>query len=403
MFHTLKGRFALSSYKALPGTPRINIRQLSVDLDVAGKNRLIAQAQKSILVLKETAEKLQRRRLNEIVKEFESRPDIWDKDLRTAKKLAREQRELKEKLQTLDELDNSFKGSVELCELAEDEKDYETANEAINEIASIAERARRTELASLLRGPADHMGCYIELSVGSGGTEAMDFAGQLLGMYEGWAALQGFSFNIKENQPGPEAGIRSAVVMMETPYSYGWMRGEQGAHRICRISPYDAAQRRHTSFAQLAVFPMEGADDDIEIELKDSDLRIDTFRSSGPGGQSVNTTSSAVRVTHIPTGLSAASQNERSQHRNKATAMSVLKAKLLAQQLRSKADAAAKIRSTLGDASFGSQIRTYYWNPQKFVKDHRSGYEEQDCAGVLQGHKLQPFMEAYLQWEASKD
>jgi peptide chain release factor 2 len=374
----------------------------SSEVDVVGKTRIINQAQKSIQVLRETADKVQRRRLLEIDNEFESRPDIWERDIRTAKALAREQRILKERLDNLKELEQSFQSNLELCELAEEENDVQITNEAIRELTDTATRARKSELDSLLCGPADHMGCYFEISVGSGGTEAMDFAGQLLNMYESWASLQGFNLQIKEKQDGPEVGIRSAVVMIDTEYSYGWMRGEQGSHRICRISPYDAAARRHTSFAQVAVFPMETNDDDSEIELKESDLRIDTFRSSGPGGQSVNTTSSAVRITHIPTGVSAASQNERSQHRNKATAMSVLKAKLLAMQLKAKAEAEAKVRSSLGEASFGSQIRTYYWNPQKFVKDHRSGHEDQDAAGVLEGHKLQPFMEAYLQWETSR-
>ena len=374
----------------------------SVQVDFLGKNRLINNAKKSLEVLKETRDNKYLKRLDEISKILAANPEIWDKDMRGAKKLAREQRTLNEKLQTINDLETSLNSSIELSSLAEAEKDSTLATECIQEIQDIAEKARKEELESLLSGPADHMGCYLEITVGSGGTEAMDFAGMLLRMYELWSQSRNFNVEVKEKQEGPEVGIRSAVLAIDTPYAYGWLRGEQGAHRICRISPYDAAQRRHTSFAQVAVFPMDSSQEEPEIELKESDLRFEAFRSGGPGGQSVNTTSSAVRVTHIPTGISVASQSERSQHRNKATALSILRAKLLAMELKARAEAQAKLRSALGEASFGSQVRTYYWNPQKFVKDHRSGYEENNAEGVLEGEKLQPFMEAYLLWESKK-
>lgn len=369
-------------------------------IDNATRNRHVAAAKRSLDFLKESIDSVDSKRLEELDKLFSDDTGIWERDVRMAKKLAREQRQLKEKIEGYWELDSALMGSIELSNLAQEEDDLDVVADCAREIGDIATRARQAELESLLRGPADQMGCYVEVSAGTGGTEAMDFAGQLLRMYELWGSIQGFPVQVKEKQDGPEAGIRSCVVAVQAPYAYGWLKGEHGTHRICRVSPYDAAQRRHTSFAQVAVFPMDfGQESDVEIELKESELRIDTFRSSGPGGQSVNTTSSAVRIVHLPTGISASSQNERSQFRNKATAMSVLKAKLLALQLKAKAEEQAKLRSTLGEASFGTQIRSYYWNPQKFVKDHRSGYEEQDAMGVMDGEKIQPFMEAFLQWE----
>ncbi|KAH9261910.1 peptide chain release factor 2 [Batrachochytrium salamandrivorans] len=374
------------------------------------KTRNIQACEHSLKVLRESLNWASPARLEAVTQELDSRPEIWTQDARLAKRLSREQKTIRERLAILKEMEHTLQGTLELVQLAEEEKDAELAADCAREFRQLVVRSKSIETESLLGGPADHMGCYVEISAGSGGTEAQDFAGMLLKMYTNWASnVAGMETMVKEMTEGGEVGIRNCVLQIASPYAYGWLRGEQGAHRICRVSPYDKEQRRHTSFAQVAVLPFAIGDEDDDAAgeddselMKESDLRIDTFRASGPGGQGVNTTSSAVRVVHIPTGLTVSSQGERSQHRNKATAMSLLKGKLLAQKLRQKAEEKARIRSLLPEASFGSQVRSYYWSPQKFVKDHRSGYESFDVDSILDGSRVHEYMEAYLQWDSRR-
>ena len=344
-------------------------------------------------------------RLAQVEKELRGDADteggLWDTNAALAGRLERERARLVETKEEVEHLAKQISTVAELADLAEMEADDEVMREALAEIDALRERARKLKIKSMLSGPADSFGCYIEVSAGAGGTESMDFAQMLLRMYQGWAERHGFSCVEKEITPGPDAGIRSGVVQLDSPDSYGWLRGEAGTHRIIRISPFSAKQVRHTSFAQVAVYPLNPDLKDADVDLKDSELRVDTFRASGPGGQGVNTTSSAVRVTHLPTGIAVACQSERSQHRNKAEALAMLRSRLLERKLKERAAAESKVRANLGEASFGTQMRSYYFNPKAFVKDHRSGLMVHDTASVLSGERLDEYLEAYLEWEAT--
>jgi peptide chain release factor 2 len=261
------------------------------------------------------------------------------------------------------------------------------------EIDTLRQLVDRLETESLLSGPNDGLNAIVTIHPGAGGTESQDWADMLLRMYLRWAERQGFQTVLYDYQPGEEAGLKSATFAVNGEYAFGLLTSEIGVHRLVRISPFDQAKRRHTSFASVFVSPE--IDDSIEVVIRPEDLRIDTYRSSGKGGQHVNTTDSAVRITHIPTGLVAACQNERSQHKNKDRAMSMLRSKLYEHELEKKKEATKKIEDSKLDIDFGSQIRSYVLQPYRLIKDHRTKMEVGDVDRVLDGD-LQPFIGAYL-------
>jgi peptide chain release factor 2 len=249
------------------------------------------------------------------------------------------------------------------------------------------------EFQSILNGPMDNHNCFLYLHPGAGGTESCDWANMLLRMYLRWAEQQGFTTELMEIQPGEEAGIKSATVLIKGDYAYGFLKAEVGVHRLVRLSPFDANKRRHTSFASVYVYPE--VDETIEVDIKEVDLRIDTFRSSGAGGQHVNVTDSAVRITHLPTGIVVSCQNERSQHKNRAMAMKILRSRLYEYYREQKEVEAAKVEEQKKDIAWGSQIRSYTFQPYSLVKDHRTGLEIGNISAVMDGD-ITPFIESYL-------
>jgi len=327
---------------------------------------------------------------------------------KTRAPLRREQARLAHRASTLDRLRGALADVEELLAICDAEKDADLEQACVGDLQQLANDARQAELAAMLSGPADSMSCFVEISAGQGGTEAMDWVRMLAEMYEAWAESMGFAARQTDVSHGPEAGFRQVVFRVTGENAYGYLRSEAGTHRLIRNSPFDKSARRHTSFAQVGVFPSAahgggGDDDDADgIEVKDSDVKVEAFRSSGPGGQGVNTTSSAIRVTHLPTGLVVQSQNERSQLQNRLTALSVLKARLLEKRLKERNESLWAARGALGEATFGTQIRTVVLNPQHMVKDHRTGREVADAAGYLSGATTVDFMEDYLRVQSLK-
>ena len=286
-----------------------------------------------------------------------------------------------------------LKDNIELIELGEAENDAAVVKEAEKAIEALQETASRLQVETLLSGEADHNDCYLEIHAGAGGTESQDWASMLLRMYSRWAERRKFKVETMELHPGEEAGIKSATIQIKGHNAYGWLKTEAGVHRLVRISPYDSAARRHTSFSSAWVYPV--VDDSIDIEIRDADLKVDTYRSSGAGGQHVNTTDSAIRITHIPTGIVVACQQERSQHKNRATAMQMLKARLYEQELEKREAAANAEAASKTEIGWGHQIRSYVLQPYQMVKDLRTGHETSNTGAVLDGD-LDPFMEASL-------
>lgn len=289
------------------------------------------------------------------------------------------------------DLEKGASDAGELLELAEE--DAELAAELDESIAKTRAGIEKLELQRMLGGEYDRSNAIVQVNAGAGGTESQDWAQMLMRMLLRWAERHEFSVEMLDDQPGDEAGIKSASFSVEGDYAYGYLKSEAGVHRLVRISPYDAQKRRHTSFASVGVAPE--IDDAIEIEVRDEDLRVDTFRASGAGGQHVNKTDSAVRMTHLPTGIVVACQAERSQHKNRAKAMKMLKSKLLEQELRKREEEKAKIEGTKKKIEWGSQIRSYVLQPYRMVKDHRTGQDSGNTDAVLDGD-LDPFIEAYL-------
>ena len=283
--------------------------------------------------------------------------------------------------------------AVELLAMAEAEGDGAMVADAMATLRSIQEEARRREIESLLSGEADANDAYLEVNSGAGGTEAQDWAEMLARMYSRWAEQHGYKVQLMEQSEGEQAGIKSATLQVSGPNAYGWLKTEAGVHRLVRISPFDAAARRQTSFASVWVYPV--VDDTIEIEINESDLRIDTFRASGAGGQHVNKTESAIRITHIPTNIVVACQTDRSQHRNRATAMGMLKARMYEAELQRREAAASAQENAKTDIGWGHQIRSYVLAPYQMVKDLRTGVEKGNPDAVLDG-ALDDFMAAAL-------
>ena len=305
----------------------------------------------------------------------------------------KERRRLDEAIGATRAIEQELADNVELYDMAEAEGDTSLADEAVAALAALAKRADTDKVAALLAGEADANDSYIEVNSGAGGTESQDWASMLQRMYTRWAERHGYKVELIDFHAGEQAGIKSATLLLKGANAYGWAKTESGVHRLVRISPYDSAARRHTSFASVWVYPV--VDDDIDIDIKESDLKIDTYRASGAGGQHINTTDSAVRLTHMPTGVIVACQNERSQHKNKATAMKMLKARLYERELAIREAAAADVEAGKTDIGWGHQIRSYVLQPYQLVKDLRTGVTSTAPGAVLDGD-LDPFMAAAL-------
>jgi len=305
----------------------------------------------------------------------------------------RERDELDVAVKAVRELEAGIRDNVELIEMGEAEGDAEIVKDAESALFELKESARRQQIETLLSGEVDANDCYVEIHSGAGGTESQDWANMLLRMYTRWAERRKMKVDIMEFHDGEEAGIKSATIQVKGHNAYGWMKTESGVHRLVRISPYDSAARRHTSFSSVWVYPV--IDDTIDIQINESDLKIDTYRSSGAGGQHVNTTDSAIRITHVPSGIVVACQQERSQHKNRATAMAMLKSRMYEAELQKREEAANAISANKTDIGWGHQIRSYVLQPYQMVKDLRTGVESGQPALVLDGD-VDTFMEAAL-------
>ena len=317
---------------------------------------------------------------------------FWNNQER-AQVVVQEVKTLKNWLDPHDKLAGRVQSALELEALLALESDAEMAAEIAREAAAIREETDAFELRSLLQGRDDFRDAQVEISAGAGGTEAQDWAQMLMRLYTRWAERKGFEVDIIDLSEGEEAGIKGAVLEIKGQYAYGFLRPEAGVHRLVRISPFDSQARRHTSFASIFVYPV--VNEEINIEIRDEDLRIDVYRASGAGGQHVNKTSSAVRITHLPSGVVTASQAERSQFKNKATAMKQLKNRLYQIEADKLLAAKAALDATKSDVSFGSQIRSYVFQPYTMVNDHRTELKLTDVHKVMDG-AIDPFIEAYL-------
>lgn len=331
------------------------------------------------------------KRLQDIEHEI-SRPGAWDNP-EALTPVLQEKRRLEEEIERLTRLKTSHGDMNEWLALAAESEDPEALESLDQQSRDLAALLDETELVMLLSAEEDNQDAILEIHPGAGGTESQDWAEMLLRMYTRWASRRKYTVEELDYLPGDEAGLKSVTLRIAGPHAFGFLKSERGIHRLIRISPFDSSGRRHTSFASVDVIPDVG--NDIELDIKESDIRVDIFRSSGPGGQSVNTTSSAVRVTHIPTGISAQCQNEKSQHHNKDTAMRVLRARLYNLEMQ-KRDAERQAEYAGKDAiAFGSQIRTYTLQPYRLVKDHRTGSEAGDVEAVLNG-QIDQFQHDYL-------
>jgi len=331
------------------------------------------------------------RRLDELNARVEDQA-LWN-DPKAAQDVMRERRRLDEAITATRTIERELADTVELIEMADEEGDAEMADEGVANLAELAKRADHDKVQALLSGEADANDTYIEINAGAGGTESQDWAGMLQRMYTRWAERRGMKVELVDQHSGEQAGIKSATLLIKGENAYGFAKTEGGVHRLVRISPYDSAARRHTSFASIWVYPV--IDDNIEVEYNESDLRIDTYRASGAGGQHINTTDSAVRITHIPTGIVVQCQNQRSQHKNKAEAYNQLRARLYERELAIREAEANAENATKTDIGWGHQIRSYVLQPYQMVKDLRTGVVSTAPGDVLDG-ALDPFMAAAL-------
>jgi peptide chain release factor 2 len=331
------------------------------------------------------------RRLDELNARVED-PALWN-DAKAAQEVMRERRRLDEAIGATRAIESELEGTVELIELADVEGDAELAEEGTAALAELAARAEKDKVTALLNGEADANDTYVEINAGAGGTESQDWAEMLQRMYTRWAERQGYKVELVDYHSGEQAGIKSATLLVKGENAYGYAKTESGVHRLVRISPYDSAARRHTSFSSVWVYPV--IDDNIEVEYNESDLRIDTYRASGAGGQHINTTDSAVRITHIPTGIVVQCQNQRSQHKNKAEAYNQLRARLYELELQKREQVANAENASKTDIGWGHQIRSYVLQPYQMVKDLRTGVTSTSPGDVLAG-ALNPFMAAAL-------
>ena len=347
----------------------------------AEAENLVAQIEKSLNLL---AQRLDWETAPHRLEEFNAMvedPNLWD-DPEKAQKLMRDRQTLVDAMDRYSGMKQEMSDNIELIELGEMEEDDEVVKEAEAALRTLAERASKAEIEALLDGEADGNDTFLEINAGAGGTESCDWASMLARMYVRWAESKGYKVELQSESAGDEAGIKSAAYKISGPNAYGWLKSESGVHRLVRISPYDSSARRHTSFSSVWVYPV--VDDNIEIEVNPSDIRIDTYRSSGAGGQHVNTTDSAVRITHIPTGIVVTS-SEKSQHQNRDIAMKALKSRLYQMELDKRNEAINEAHENKGDAGWGNQIRSYVLQPYQMVKDLRTNYETSDTSGVLDG------------------
>ncbi len=319
-------------------------------------------------------------------------PGFWDNQ-ELSRVTMQEAKTLKNTITAIEKLDASVQDTVELFELVSDETDDSYADELRAELGKVGRELAELEIRSLFTDEKDGHNAILTVHPGAGGTESCDWASMLLRMYIRWLERHEFVFEMVDYQEGDEAGIKRATLTCEGEFAYGRLKAERGVHRLVRISPFDANKRRHTSFAAVEV--LADVSDDVEIAIDDKDLRIDTYRSSGPGGQHVNKTSSAVRITHVPTNIVVTCQSERSQHRNRATAMKLLRAKLYDLKMQERQKELDAERDDQSEIAWGSQIRSYVLQPYQMVKDHRTDFETHDVNAVLDGN-LDPFIEAYL-------
>ncbi|MFD2258968.1 peptide chain release factor 2 [Chelativorans composti] len=318
--------------------------------------------------------------------------DLWN-DPQEAQKLMRERQTLEDNINAINGFEQELNDNVELIELGEMEGDDAIVQEAEQAIRDLRRQIADRQIETLLSGEADGNDTYLEIHAGAGGTESQDWASMLMRMYIRWAERRGMKVETLELHEGEEAGIKSATLLIKGHAAYGWLKTESGVHRLVRISPFDSNARRHTSFASVWVYPV--IDDSIEINIPESDVRIDTYRSSGAGGQHVNTTDSAVRITHIPTGIAVSCQQERSQHKNRAKAWEMLRARLYELELKKREEAANATEASKGEIGWGHQIRSYVLQPYQLVKDLRTGVESPSPQDVLDGD-LDEFMKAAL-------
>jgi peptide chain release factor 2 len=337
----------------------------------------------------------------ETIKKLEEQasvPSLWD-DPEEAQRILQQLSQLKESLTPITALNHRSSDLAELAEMVSDD-DEDMLLELTADTENLLKDLEKFELETLLSGTHDGKNAIVEINAGAGGTESCDWAQMLLRMYLRWGQDHGYEVEIADEQPGEVAGYKSVTFLVNGPNAYGYLKGESGVHRLVRISPFDANKRRHTSFASVDVIP--DVEDSEELEINPDDLRIDTYRSSGAGGQHVNKTDSAVRITHIPTGIVVSCQNERSQHKNRATALKVLQARLLERERRENEAKMAQLRGEQQAIEWGNQIRSYVFQPYTMIKDHRTGCETGDIIRVMDG-AIDPFLESYLKWGGRKN
>ena len=342
---------------------------------------IVTEVEKSLVLL---AQRMDRETAPHRLEEFNARvedPTLWDNP-ENAQKLMRERQALVDAMESYDTIAGDLSDNIELIELGEMEGDAEVIKEAEEALKLLKKKAAEKELEALLDGEADANDTFLEINSGAGGTESCDWASMLARMYVRWAEKKGYKVELQAESAGEEAGIKSATYKISGHNAYGWLKSESGVHRLVRISPFDSAAKRHTSFTSVGVYPV--VDDNIEIEVNPADIRIDTYRSSGAGGQHVNTTDSAVRITHAPTGIVVTS-SEKSQHQNRDIAMKALKSRLYQMELDRRNAAVNEMHENKGDAGWGNQIRSYVLQPYQMVKDLRTNFETSDTKGVLDG------------------
>ena len=336
----------------------------------------------------------QRERIDQLEQSMEA-PGFWD-NVEESQKVMKEVKSLKKVVEEYEELKTKFEDAETLIDMAEEEEDQELAAEAQDTVDSFQEEYEKLRISTLLTGEYDRNNAILTLHAGAGGTESCDWVSMLYRTYTRWAGKKGYETEVLDYLDGEEAGIKSVTVKIKGENAFGYLRSERGVHRLVRISPFNAAGKRQTSFASCDVMPE--IEEDLEVEIADEDIRVDTYRASGAGGQHINKTDSAIRITHIPTGIVVQCQNERSQHKNKDQAMKMLKTKLFLLKEQQHLEKLSDIRGDVSDNGWGSQIRSYVLQPYTMVKDHRTNEESGNPSAVLDGD-LDPFMNAYLAWE----